>query len=233
MKAGKLSLLLTCYTTWESRACTSPREHVKVASWLSQYVLSTDVPTLSSVYSAVVQKKRDAFLLSLWCPTFIPTLSTHDRWESWSQGNETRRTGLVLHHLNGCNTWMSGSCTSTGQQGRDGPDDMGVHTWVSPKTMKDIELDLPLVGGCHIRFSWFGRAGELGGVSSGELTSWINQITPRTKSRDPNCPTTTSIPLINCCTMWRGWPNGFKTIGSSWHRATSGYLREVPARLQY
>jgi hypothetical protein len=65
MKAGKLSLLLTCYTTWESRTCTSPREHVKVASWLSQYVLSTDVPTLSSVYSAVVQKKRDAFLLSL------------------------------------------------------------------------------------------------------------------------------------------------------------------------
>lgn len=68
---------------------------------------------------------------------------------------------------------------------------------------------------------------------AGEQEGWPDQIPLRTRYRALDWPIPTSILSMNCWSVWRSYPCRSEATGSPWSRATTGCLREIPARFQY
>lgn len=71
------------------------------------------------------------------------------------------------------------------------------------------------------------------GVGAGELANWTSQVTCRPRSGTLNWPTSSSTPLMNYWSTWRGQFYRSTTVGSPWRRTETGYWRGVPVGFQY
>jgi hypothetical protein len=107
------------------------------------------------------------------------------------------------------------------------------YRWAIPEGMREGELALSLAGfstgwaswGSSIEFALVARCKRAGSLISSATTQ--AQIQGFELSHSNITPTS-----VNCWHMWRDTSYTLIATGFPWHRATTGYLRVVPVRIQ-